>query len=256
MKNDYYVYLYLRENGTPYYVGKGRGSRAYRKESPPIDRIMLVLTNLTEEQAFSNEKEFIKWYGRLDINTGILENKTDGGEGSSGFKHTKEYKERLKTESLFVKNNPGKNKSKETIEKIRKKIIELHKDPDYQKVYKDGRKKMMDTMNKEEISKKTKESMWKPEIRQRYLEGIKKRKLIRTEETNRKMIETKRKKGILKLSEETKKKISESHKNKKMSEETKKKISESKIGSIPWNKGKKVGSYRKTDTIDDFLMEN
>ena len=124
MTEEYYVYAYLREDGTPYYIGKGKGDRAYRKEAPSIDRILIILQNLTEEQAFSNEKDFITWYGRLDNNTGILENRTHGGEGSSGFRHTDEWKEKLKTDSLFVTNNPGKNKSKETKEKIRQKSIE------------------------------------------------------------------------------------------------------------------------------------
>ena len=43
----------------------------------------------------------------------------------------------------------------------------------------------------------------------------------------------------IKLSEETKLKMSEANKGKKLSEETKLKMSESHKGQIPWNKGKK-----------------
>jgi hypothetical protein len=87
--------MYFREDDTPYYVGKGKGNRAYKDNgrifSPPVeDRIKIVLTNLTEEQAFTNERDFIAWYGRKDNNTGILRNLTDGGEGMSGYKHKPE----------------------------------------------------------------------------------------------------------------------------------------------------------------------
>ena len=82
MNSNYYVYLYLRENGTPYYCGKGKGKRAYRKGSP--DTVKLVAVHLTESEAFTLEKRLIKLYGRKDLGTGILNNRTDGGEGSSG----------------------------------------------------------------------------------------------------------------------------------------------------------------------------
>ena len=116
--NNYYVYMYLREDGTPYYVGKGKDYRAYHRTThglvvlPPADRIKKVLQGLTEEQAFRNEADFIAWYGRLDNNTGILENRTDGGDGISGYKHTKETKERLRQSST------GRYYSEETRKKI------------------------------------------------------------------------------------------------------------------------------------------
>jgi hypothetical protein len=56
----FYVYKYLREDGTPYYVGKGSGIRAYKKWSkkeikPPADtnRIIIVEQDLTEDYAFN-----------------------------------------------------------------------------------------------------------------------------------------------------------------------------------------------------------
>lgn len=81
----YYVYLYLREDGTPYYCGKGFGNRAYRKGSPK--NIKIVAVHLTEQEAFILEKYLIKFYGRKDLGTGILRNFTNGGEGTAGIKH-------------------------------------------------------------------------------------------------------------------------------------------------------------------------
>jgi hypothetical protein len=239
--NSFYVYIYLRENGTPYYIGKGKRNRAYSSDKmvdlPSKDRIKIVLKNLTEEQAFCNEKDFIDYYGRLDINTGILENRTSGGEGSTGFRHTEEWKKKLRTESNFITNNPGKNKSEETLRKLREKSIELHKDPEYIKKYRGGL--VTRVLDKELISNRTKEAMAQPEVRQKFLESLKTRKVNRTPESIAKMLETKRINGTLNPSEETKKKISESHKGKKMSDAARKKMSESFKGRVPWNKGKR-----------------
>jgi len=89
-QNEYYVYIYLREDGTPYYVGKGLGRRAFRNSGrrmkKPSDETKIVFhsENLTEDEAFALERELIKKYGRKDNGTGILRNLTDGGEGTSG----------------------------------------------------------------------------------------------------------------------------------------------------------------------------
>tara|TARA_Y100001972_G_scaffold114411_1_gene150019 strand:- start:51 stop:1202 length:1152 start_codon:yes stop_codon:yes gene_type:complete len=91
----FYTYGYLRQKdskiakaGTLYYVGKGKGSRAFsphRNTPIPKDknRIIFLKENLTEEEAFNHEMEMIKLYGRVDIGTGILRNLSDGGEGPS-----------------------------------------------------------------------------------------------------------------------------------------------------------------------------
>jgi hypothetical protein len=86
MDTSFYTYAHLREDGTPYYVGKGTGNRAWRKRKfrPPDNRILILKKNLTEEEAFRHEVYMIFVLGRKDLGTGILRNRTNGGEGTSG----------------------------------------------------------------------------------------------------------------------------------------------------------------------------
>jgi hypothetical protein len=92
--NNYYTYAYLREDRTPYYIGKGKRYRAYQKRKtinkPPKDRILMLKSNLTEEEAFKHEIYMIDVFGRKDLGTGILHNRTNGGEGTSGADNAKE----------------------------------------------------------------------------------------------------------------------------------------------------------------------
>ena len=99
---EYYTYAYLREDGTPYYIGKGKGKRVYDKKRsvfiPPKERIIFLKKNLTEEQAFEHEKYMIFLLGRKNNGSGILLNKTDGGDGVSGSIWSDEQRKKVSKE--------------------------------------------------------------------------------------------------------------------------------------------------------------
>ena len=101
MIKDYYTYAYLREDGTPVYIGKGKGNRIHNKGShryfPPPERRIFLKTGLTNEESQRHEIYMIHVLGRKDKGTGILRNLTDGGEGVSGRKNPPETINRMKS---------------------------------------------------------------------------------------------------------------------------------------------------------------
>src|ERR1019366_7352218 len=97
--DNFYTYLWLREDGTPDYVGKGIGRRVYRRhrvgEPPSQDRI-LVQEFPSEADALAAEAFLISYYGREDLGLGCLLNLTDGGEsGPCGYKASAETRRKM-----------------------------------------------------------------------------------------------------------------------------------------------------------------
>jgi hypothetical protein len=214
----FYTYAYLREDGSPYYVGKGNGVRLYKKSRkeirPPkdISRILFLKQNLTEEEAFKHEKYMIAVFGRKDLGEGILHNKTNGGEGSSGLIVTEETKKKL-SKINSGKNHPqyGKPKSEEA----RRKISENNRN------------------RSQEIREK---------IRQAKL-GEKNWFYGRTGEAHPMFGR--------KLSDETRKKLSEIKKGQIPSSVTLQKAKEKLKGSIYINDGNKCKRIQPTETIPE-----
>ena len=208
----YYTYAYLREDKTPYYIGKGKGNRAYKKKrgkiNPPKDksRIIFLKQNLTEAEAFKHEIYMIGVFGRKDLGTGILHNRTDGGDGTSGWVPSEETRRKMSEALIGNTYMVGKTLSEET------------------------KRKMSDTRKGKTHSEETKRKQSEAQ-----------KGKIRSEEHRRKLSEVNKGKT---LSEETKRKMSNAQKGEKShfygkthSEETRRKISEAQKGRKWWNDG-------------------
>ena len=117
----FYTYAYLREDRSPYYVGKGCGKRAYRNHGrlpvPPRERILILKKHLTEEEAIKHEIYMIFLFGRKDLGTGCLWNMTDGGDGVGRRVWTPEQRENQS------RKHTGKKMSARAREKMREAKI-------------------------------------------------------------------------------------------------------------------------------------
>lgn len=129
----YYIYAYLREDGSPYYIGKGKDYRAWDTSShkgakPPKDksRIVIMESNLTEIGALALERFYIRWYGRKDKGTGILRNLTDGGDGTSGIMFTEEHRKNMSIAQKGMKHTIERRKTNSDAQRG-KKLTEEHK---------------------------------------------------------------------------------------------------------------------------------
>jgi hypothetical protein len=129
--NDFYVYEYLRSrasdngpSGSPYYIGKGRGRRAFtsvcHNAPPPEDRLFIhiIAKDMNERDALQAEVLLIRLHGRLDIGTGCLRNLTDGGEGMSGWKASPETKAKISAAMLGHNRCVGRKIAQATRDKI------------------------------------------------------------------------------------------------------------------------------------------
>lgn len=148
----FYIYAYIRENsGIPYYIGKGKDDRAWRKHKSvkrptDINRIIIMENNLTEIGAFALERRYIRWFGRIDLGTGVLRNLTDGGEGASNPNMSsrllmKESKQGIRNPRYGI-SPPNKN-CPMPIE--RKKKLSAHYQKEYIVIFPDGHNEIIES---------------------------------------------------------------------------------------------------------------
>ena len=103
-------YIGIGENESRAYNKKNR-TRVWKNTANKGYETEILFEDVTWEQVIEKEKEFIALYGRKDLGLGTLVNLTDGGEGTIGYKHTDEAKEKNRLASTG-KNNPWYKKER------------------------------------------------------------------------------------------------------------------------------------------------
>lgn len=126
-----YVYRHIRlDKNQPFYIGiSKKDSPTYKRAYTTYSRnkhwhsivkktdyeVDILFSNVSYEFAKQKEIEFIKFYGRQDLGTGILVNMTDGGDGNTNWS--------LSQRDKHIQRNKGRIVSEET----KRKLSESHK---------------------------------------------------------------------------------------------------------------------------------
>jgi hypothetical protein len=157
------LYRHIRlDKNEVFYIGIGKDiKRAFNKSKRSkwwksiIEKseyeVDIMLDDLTWEEACEKEIEFIKLYGRKDLDLGTLVNMTDGGDGTINYKPSIEsnIKRSLKLKGRIMPENQRKKlsnslKGHKVSDKSLKALIERNKKP----ITEDQRKNMSDAQKR------------------------------------------------------------------------------------------------------------
>lgn len=222
----YYVYEHIRlDNMTTFYIGKGKGKRAYdNNRNKYHDRVaskcdyivVIVQDNLSNEEAYWMERDLIEEYV-FELGYGIaikgfdtksevgnLTNESWGGIGCNGFVMSEESKKKISMSQI------GKIASEEAKQKM--------------SIWRKGIVYSKETIKKMSMSQKKRTNT---EEFKSFISNVNKGR-VPSEETREKI--SNGNKGKIR-SDEFKRNLSESRKAENLSDETRKKYSE-------WQKGK------------------
>lgn len=128
----FYVYIYYTCDNTPYYIGKGSKDRAWSHSkneltlSPDSEYITIYKHSLSEDDALDLEVSLIAKFGRLDEGTGILHNKTPGGDKPPSQKGRVVKPETRAKISKSLKGRPSPKKGTSIAQKTKDKIKKNH----------------------------------------------------------------------------------------------------------------------------------
>ena len=126
--DHFYTYVWSSADGVPFYVGKGKGKRAWntRNRSTAFAKIYaqggctveIVKYFAREIDAKAHEVELVRLLGRQDNGAGTLVNLTNGGDGGSGLNFTDEAKAKISKANRGNQYSLGAIRSPETKARI------------------------------------------------------------------------------------------------------------------------------------------
>lgn len=178
----FYTYLHRRaSDNKPFYIGKGKGTRAYSCNSrnkhwhSVVDKhglkVEIIARWQDEESAFTHERLLIEAFRSMGFR---LVNATDGGEGVSGFKFSEQSREKI---SQAMKQRASKdgfsefmasiNKGREATPEMRRKLSEYrvgkrHTSDTIEKISKARLGKKLSLETRRKVSEAVRSRGWRP----------------------------------------------------------------------------------------------